>query len=252
MGDYAPAAVEPDVAAEVQALRWYHSIALPGSIVTPGVQDSARVVPRLQLPDLTGKSVLDIGAFDGFFSFHCAQRGAARVLATDCHAWSDPSWGSSSFELARRALGLEDRVEDKYVNVMDLSPEVAGGTFDVVLFLGVLYHLRDPVTALERAASVCDELLVLETETALNWLPFAASRVYVDDELNNDASNWYAYNTPALVRLLRRTGFSRVSVVFRTPIVRRAGRAIRSTWKERSVRGLAAFRSQRVVIHARR
>ncbi len=128
--------------------------------------------------------------------------------------------------MARQALGLEDRVEDKYVNVMDLSPDTVGGTFDVVLFLGVLYHLRDPVTALERAGSVCDELLVLETETALNWLPYAASRVYVDDDLNRDESNWYAYNTSALSRLLLRIGFSRVSVVYKTPAARRAGRAV--------------------------
>ena len=244
--------MDPDLAAEVRALRWYHSIPLPGGIVTPGVQDSPRVAPRLQLPDLTGKSVLDIGAFDGFFSFYSAQRGADRVLATDCHAWSDPEWGSRSFQLARRALGLEGRVEDKYVNVMDLSPQTVGGTFDVVLFLGVLYHLRDPVTALERAASVCDELLVLETESALNWVPYAASRVYVDGDLNDDDSNWYAYNTTALTRLLRRVGFTRVSVVYRTPLARRAGRASRALWKQRTVASLAAFKSQRVVIHARR
>ena len=134
---------------------------------------------------------------------------------------------------------------------MDLSPEKVGGTFDVVLFLGVLYHLRDPVTALERAASVCDELLVLETETALNWLPFSAGRVYVDRDLNNDDSNWYAYNTSALVRLLRRTGFSHTSVVYRTPTVRRVGRAARAMWRQRSADGWSAFKSQRVVIHAR-
>ena len=210
------------------------------------------MVPRLQLPDLTGKTVLDIGAFDGFYSFYCAQHGANRVMATDCHAWSDPEWGSASFQLAREALGLQDRVDDTYVNVMDLSPEKVGGTFDVVLFLGVLYHLRDPVTALERAASVCDELLVLETETALNWLPFSAGRVYVDSDLNNDDSNWYAYNTSALLRLLRRTGFSHTSVVYRTPTIRRVGRAARATWRQKSTGGLSAFKSQRVVIHARR
>ena len=245
-------AVEPDLAAGVRALRWYHSIPLPGDVVTPGVQDSPRVVPRLQLPDMTGKSVLDIGAFDGFFSFYCAQRGAARVMATDYYAWRDPEWGSASFELAREALGLQDRVDDTYVNVMDLSPEKVGGTFDVVLFLGVLYHLRDPVTALERAASVCDELLVLETETALNWLPISAGRVYVDRDLNNDDSNWYAYNRSALVRLLRRTGFSQISVVYRTSTARRVGRAARESWRQRSAGGLSAFRSQRIVIHARR
>ena len=93
-----------------------------------------------------------------------------------------------------------------------------------MLFLGVLYHLRDPVTALEPAASICDDLLVLETETAFNLLPSPSRSIYVDDELNDDPSNWYAYNVRALERLLRRVGFAHVAVVYRTPIRRRLGR----------------------------
>ena len=93
---------------------------------------------------------------------------------------------------------------------------------------------------------------MLETETALNWLAYAASRVYVDGDLNDDDSNWYAYNTSALSRLLLRIGFSRVSVVYKTPAARRAGRAVRASWTQRTIRGLSSFKSQRVVLHARR
>lgn len=251
MSDPQDSAPFSDLQTRVDMLRWYHSIPLPGAIVTPGVQDSPRIVERLGLPSsFAGRSVLDIGAFDGFYSFYCAQRGADRVLATDCHAWLDPAWGRDGFPLARGALGLEDQVDEMVVDVMALSPEKVGNRFDIVLFLGVLYHLRDPITALERAASVCTELLVLETETALNWLPFGAGRVYVDDDLNNDASNWYAYNVPTLKRLLRRVGFSRVSVVYRTSVLRRLGRTARALVR-RDPRPFTAFRSQRVIIHAR-
>lgn len=79
------------------------------------------------------------------------------MVATDSFVWQG-RWQQSGFLLARQALGLEGVVEDRFIDVMDLSPEARGGTFDVVLFLGVLYHLRDPITALQRSrrcAMVC-------------------------------------------------------------------------------------------------
>ena len=126
----------------VSALRWYHTIDLGHGVVTPGVDD--------------------IGAWDGFFSFEAERRGAARVVASDFYAWHGEGWGSgqgkAGFELARRALG--SRVEDVDVDVMDLSPDRVG-LFDIVLFLGVLYHLPNPLLALERVAAVTRSLLVL-------------------------------------------------------------------------------------------
>jgi len=238
----------------VAALRWYHRMPLPGGIVTPGVSDAPRVVSRLRLPEsLAGKSVLDIGAWDGYYSFACAQRGAARVLATDSFAWSGESWGTNEgFLLARDALKLRDIVADQQIDVMEISPERVGGTFDVVLFLGVLYHLRDPISALERVASVCGGLLILETEIALDWLPFEAARVYPDRELNEDDTNWYAYNVKALAGLLRRAGFKDVAVVYRTSLLRRLGRVAKGLVERRNLSALKTFRSRRVVIHARR
>lgn len=149
-----------DVLAErINAIDWYHTINLPGGVVTPGVNNSPLALARLDLPgSLAGKSVLDVGAWDGFYSFEAAKRGAARVLATDSFVWQG-RWKQTGFLLAREALGLERVVEDKFIDVMDLSPEALGETFDVVLFLGLLYHLRDPVTALQRVSSVCDGLL---------------------------------------------------------------------------------------------
>lgn len=242
-----------DLAGEVARLRWYHRMALPGGVVTPGVNDAARIMSRLRLPaSLAGRSVLDVGAWDGFYSFESARRGAARVLATDSFVWSGQTWGSQQgFLLARRALGLEHRVEDRLVDVMDLDPQTVGGRFDLVLLLGVLYHLRDPVTALERVASVCADLLVLETETALNKLRTPAAAVFPGRELNGDESNWYAYNVAALRGLLARVGFTDVEVVWRTSAPRRVGRALsRSRAGPAAVR--SAWRPQRVVLHARR
>ena len=129
---------------EVRQLPWYHVMELPGGVVTPGVDDPRDRLRLLGIPDdLSGLSVLDIGAWDGFFSFECERRGAARVVAADWFAWHAAARGSKrSFELAREAL--EARVEDVEIRVEDLSPERVG-TFDLVLFVGVLYHVRDPM-----------------------------------------------------------------------------------------------------------
>jgi tRNA (mo5U34)-methyltransferase len=236
-----------DLDQRVKAIDWYHTIELPGGIVTAGVNNSPLALARLDLPaSLAGKSVLDVGAWDGFYSFEAAKRGAARVLATDSFVWQG-RWQQTGFLLAREALGVEDVVEDRFIDVMDLSPEALGETFDVVLFLGVLYHLRDPITALERVASVCRGLLVLETETALNLLPFPAARLWAGRELKGDDTNWWSMNRAAMMALLKRYGFRVIRVVYRTSLLRRFGRALRSPSTF-----AAGFRGSRIVIHASR
>ena len=71
-----------DVAGRVAAIDWYHRIELPGGVVTPGVNNTPLALARLELPEsLVGKSVLDVGAWDGFYSFEAARRGAKRVGA---------------------------------------------------------------------------------------------------------------------------------------------------------------------------
>ncbi|MEI7546951.1 MAG: methyltransferase domain-containing protein [Actinomycetota bacterium] len=239
-----------DIAAQVAALPWYHSITLPGGITTPGVVQNARVLPRLQLPaSFAGKSVLDIGAWDGFYSFEAARRGAADVLAADSFSWDGRGWGrKASFEFARRTLGLEGTVRDRTIDPTELTPEALGGQFDVVFLLGVLYHLEDPIGVLRRVASVCKGLLVLETEATLNWLPFPAARVFPGAELNGDPTNWYQYNERALVGLLKEVGFAATTTVYKYPVWRRFARAGRDRIKGKSFR--AAFYSSRIVIHA--
>jgi tRNA (mo5U34)-methyltransferase len=242
-------AADPEkLRAAVERVNWYHRMELPGGVVTPGVSETSRGLRRLRLPErLDGLSVLDVGAWDGFYSFEAKRRGAARVVATDSYSWSGEGWGTKEgFLLARAVLGVD--VEDLDVDVMDLSVDSIG-RFDVVLLLGVLYHLKDPITALERAAEVTAGQLIVETETALPWLRSPAAVVYPGRELNDDDTNWWALNPAALRALLLRVGFRRVETVWRTSLARRAARAVvLRAHTGRSAR--QQFRSQRVVVHA--
>jgi tRNA (mo5U34)-methyltransferase len=190
----------------VNSYRWFHRIDLGDGVVTPGLDDSPAKLQSLELPSLAGKTVLDIGANDGFFSFAAERAGASRVLAVDAPAWGDhDSLGSKrGFDFAREVLG--SNVEDLRCDVHDLTPELVG-TFDVVFFLGVLYHLEDPVECLRRVASVTTELLVLETLIDMTWTRRPAAAFYPAAEINEDVSNWWGPNVPAMLGMLRAVGF---------------------------------------------
>jgi tRNA (mo5U34)-methyltransferase len=217
------------IRAEAEKIVWWHTIDLGHGIVTKGIEPNTKDrAATARIPaDLHGKSVLDIGAWDGFFSFEAERRGASRVVAVDSFCWNGEGWGTKTgFDLARRAL--ESRVEDRETEVLDLSPESVG-VFDVVFFLGVLYHMRHPLLALERVASVTKELLILETQVDLSEQARPAMAFYPTNELNNDYTNWWGPNPAAVTAMLRDVGFSEVETV----------------WQDQAV-------PTRVAIHARR
>jgi tRNA (mo5U34)-methyltransferase len=134
--------------------RWHHIMRFPHGIVSPGVYEPEGMFRLLQLPDLRGKRVLDMGTRDGYFAFECERLGA-EVVAVD---YSEMEL--TGFAAAKQIYGSQVRYVQ--ANIYDLSPEQLG-TFDVVLFLGVLYHLRHPLLALDRLRALCRELLILES-----------------------------------------------------------------------------------------
>ncbi|MQA30635.1 MAG: DUF1698 domain-containing protein [Luteitalea sp.] len=207
---------------------WYHCLDLGNGVVTPGYTATKWGVSGDMVglpPSLAGKSVLDVGSWDGFYAFECERRGASRVLATDSFAWRK---GKGGFELARRIL--DSRVEDMDIDVLELGPERVG-TFDVVLFLGVLYHMRHPLLALERVASVSVDHLILETHIDLIDLPRPAMAFYPGMELNGDDTNWCGPNPPMVLAMLKTVGFRR-AVVYAGPLeMATSVRMIFHAWK---------------------
>jgi len=208
---------------EIAKYKWFHTIELGKGIVTPGIDDTPRKLKSIGMPNnLRGMTVLDIGAADGFFSFEAERRGAEKVLATDLPVGQLRGLGER-FALAREALG--SRVEDLGIDVYDLSPEKVG-VFDVVLFLGVLYHLKHPLLGLERIFSVTGSLLILETHVDMCDCRTPAAAFYPGAELNNDPSNWWGPNEAAVVGMLKTVGFKEVKVFSRNLISPQRGRMV--------------------------
>lgn len=210
---------------EVAGIRWWHVMDLGQGVVTPGLYRPADYLEALRLPEsLEGLSVLDVGAWDGFYSFEAERRRAGRVLATDSFSWQGEGWGTKDgFELARRALG--SGVDDMDIDVLELSPERVG-TFDLVLCLGVLYHMRHPQLALERVASVTGGQLVLESHLDLLSVGRPAMALYPGDELKGDETNWSGPNPGAVEAMLREAGLRQVEMVSGPRLGRRVGRAV--------------------------
>lgn len=194
--------------------HWFHSFAFPDGGRAEGVKalDVLQHEATLIFPDpLEGKRVLDIGAWDGFFSFEAERRGAADVLATDHFCWSGPGWGNKDgFDHAHARFTSQVRSLD--LDVEDHSVD-ALGTFDVVLLLGVLYHVTDPYRILQSAAKMCSDHLVVETVTALRHEPMPAMRLFTELELDKDPTNFWAPNILALREMCRRFGFTRFQVL---------------------------------------
>jgi tRNA (mo5U34)-methyltransferase len=131
--------------------------------------------------------------------------------------------------------------------VVDLAPE--HGTFDLTLFLGVLYHLRDPVLALERVASITRNMLILETHVDFLGARRPAGAFYPGTELRGDPTNWWGLNPAAVEAMLRVVGFSRVQILSMSPFRRRLADAARLRLRS-GIPFMATARQGRAVFHA--
>ncbi len=190
---------------------WFHSIPLRPGITTYGAKTEEILTAEEQAImagiDFQGRTVLDVGAWNGFYSFSAKRRGAARVLATDSFTWTHPKFrGREAFELARDELGLD--IEAMLIDPTQITPEL--GSFDVVLFLGVFYHLFDPIDVLQRVRSVTGQLLMIETHQDLADRTQPGMVFYPGAILNNDPTNWWGPNPALMLHLLRLLGFARI------------------------------------------
>ena len=206
---------------------WYHRIELPGGIVTSGLNPQR--VEAFRVPqDLSGKRVLDVGAWDGFWTFEALKRGAREAVAIDDfsdflgslrpeqrHAWK-------TFDLCREALGYgEERCKRIEINLYDIDEKKLGGKFDMIFFFGTLYHLRHPLLGLDKLSAVCEPggQIIVESHVSDDYSAYRGlGRGYVGDqmvaeffptkELDVNPTNWWGPTLACMKGMLLAAGFS--------------------------------------------
>lgn len=218
-------APSPEREAEIAALGpWFHNLHLP---------DGAETAPRHPLGDfpafkwaqlaphlpenLEGWSALDVGCNAGYYAFALAQRGA-HVTGIDV----EPLFLRQA-DWAAREFGLAERVEFRRMQVYDLAHQPED--YDLVLFMGVFYHLRYPLLGLDIVASLARRLLVFQTltmpgeevfeDTARDrdiddreefLTPGWPKMAFIEHSFSGDHTNWWAPNHAAVEAMLRSSG----------------------------------------------
>jgi len=207
---------------------WYHTIELAPGVVTPGYVDMRTVAPRVLPGDLTGKRVLDVGTFDGFWGFEMERRGA-EVTAIDLEKIDDAQWPphkredlkrevdefgvelGRGFRLASDVLG--SRVRRVISDVYDVTPERIGGPVDLAFIGTLLLHLRDPVRALDRVRSCLasgGELRLIEPFSVALSIR-APRRPAAEFQTLGTPFNWWVPNLAGLDAWLETARFERVA-----------------------------------------
>ncbi|MDX7952500.1 TIGR04290 family methyltransferase [Lichenihabitans sp. Uapishka_5] len=222
----APPTITPDaIRREAEALGpWFHNMQLGGVWTAPdhflgdypGVKfrSFAHVLPA----DLTGKTVLDIGCNGGFYSMEMKRRGASRVLGID---FDEDYLAQARF--AARVSGLD--IEFRQLSVYDLA--ALGERFDLVIFMGVFYHLRHPLLALDLIHdTVAKDLMLFQSlqrgapqvdAVAENYDFFEQGHFdspgypkmhFIERRYADDPTNWWAPNAACSAAMLRSAGFT--------------------------------------------
>lgn len=185
-------------------MRWYHRIDLGNGIMTPGNQWDHLWTPlkeEMRKVEFSGKSVLDIGCWDGLWSFEAEKLGARQVWATDI--LDQRPYSEEGFETLRFAKEqLRSKIYFKETSVYDLEDHFEE-EFDIVIFFGILYHLRYPQLGLAKIRNILktDGILLLETAVLLDT-DDTIVQTNVGKIYPNDRSTWNAFSMSALISLL--------------------------------------------------
>lgn len=232
---------------------WYHSFDLGNGQRIVGCTESARLIPKTGLwthgfsfyhipKSLAGWSVLDIAGWDGALSFECEKRGAKRVVMTNVKNVADsdfslngrgtlearhqrkiqaaqPYWFEDGFT-SRGALLMKkwrsSNIEIIYATVYELN-EIFDGPFDLVLCCGLLYHLRDPILALQICRKLTANQIIVESACRPRWMEAIINRLFpkpVVEYFGNrdDGATWWIFTVRALKAMMEDAGFRDIEI----------------------------------------
>lgn len=181
---------------------WHQRFELAPGVFTPGANDIGWLLSRSPLPEvMDGMTALDIGTTNGAMAFECERRGASRVVAVDI-------MGPHHFGFAALADMLGSKVEFVQASVYELA-DVIDETFDVVVFWGVLYHLRHPLLGLDSLRRVARGRVLLETAVCDATYPNAGplAQFHRFDDLGGDPTNWWSPSIETLQHWVGSAGF---------------------------------------------
>ncbi len=216
---------------------WFHNFEIASGVWTnpsgrfPGMEyplERWRLIEPL-LPDVRGKSCLDVGCSSGFFSLKLKELGAADVLGID---FEQQPKAIDQARFAARTLELD--VDFRTMSAYDLA--AIKRKFDMVLFMGVFYHLRHPLVALEAVRAVCGGTMIFQTITTkherdFSELPAGVTRNvhlheqtmndqsfptlrFIEGQLDGDVTCWFVPNFQAVRAILRACHFQPEETVF--------------------------------------
>ncbi|MGB8380502.1 MAG: methyltransferase domain-containing protein [Dermatophilaceae bacterium] len=223
VADVLPVRAAPAVAERVRdsVPLWFHTFALAPGIYTPGIsRDHGYRLPVLGADRFAGRSVLDVGAFDGFYSFLAEARGARRVVAVDNEQYV--AWVRARFGVALpggaglRAIAelLDSRVH--YARMDALEVRELGERFDVVLCFGILHRVTDPIALLQTLADVLTPSGEIVLETYGSRMPGDTPAIEVHnpgDVYPRDRFLYWGFPAESLRRLGRIVGLDDVAII---------------------------------------
>ena len=216
---------------------WFHNFEIASGVWTnpsgrfPGVEYPLERWCLIEplLPDVRGKSCLDVGCSSGFFSLKLKELGAADVLGID---FEQQPRAIDQAQFAARTLGLD--VDFRTMSAYDLA--AINRKFDIVLFMGVFYHLRHPLVALEAVRAVCGGTMIFQTITTRHQRKFSEMPAavtnnvhlhaqtmndqsfptlhFIEGQLDGDVTCWFVPNPQAVRAILRSCNFQPGETIF--------------------------------------
>jgi len=239
---------------DIENYYWYHTVELPGGLVTPGLYDIRASLAEFRFPsDMRGMNVLDVGTATGFFAFEFARRGARVVSVELPSLYALDRFPGQSIEQTLDKIGnmivprsldamreyvrkytaeelyfyllegpfdfcrklLNAPIERCLSTVYDLSETKLGATFDLVFMGDILLHTLNPLLALAAVAPLCRNRLVLSQVIPGNAGDEPVMQYVGGDTPGSDEVSWWLPNMACMIQILQKLGFRSVTEIGR-------------------------------------